>query len=96
MGLEYYKAYVAYMTLTRGATLIDNEDCVKETINKEYWTVKALLDNLLDVPDNTLKFIFLGGAIAFLFVVSLVLFLIYIKRQYKTTDEVEEPFDTIN
>ena len=89
MGEAYHRAYLAYMEITKGGTLINNEECVKGTINKLYWTSKAIIDEIDDVKDNTLKFIFLGVTIGILFLIALFLFLLYIKRQKSAASEIE-------
>ena len=40
MPTSFHKAVVAYMEMTRGQNLFNNTDCVKEVLNKQYWSSK--------------------------------------------------------
>jgi len=34
---EFYKAYIAYIKMTNWASILNNDDCVKSTVNNLYW-----------------------------------------------------------
>eukprot|EP00826_Nyctotherus_ovalis_P038651 TRINITY_DN3633_c0_g2_i14.p1 TRINITY_DN3633_c0_g2~~TRINITY_DN3633_c0_g2_i14.p1 ORF type:complete len:112 (-),score=31.75 TRINITY_DN3633_c0_g2_i14:89-424(-) len=92
MGNDYHRAYVAYMEITRGGAFINNEGCVKDTINRAYWKSRAFLDKP-EPKDNTVKFIILEAAIAVILLAAVVIFIIYVvRRKSETADiEIEEP-----
>jgi hypothetical protein len=87
MSLEFYKAYVAYNDITRGTKFAFNQDCVKKTINKDYWFAH---DKASD--DDESKFglyLFLGIAIGAVFVIAILLLVIYFKRKGEDDEETE-------
>lgn len=91
MGDDYYRAYVAFMEITRGGALVNNEECVKNTINRAYWKSRELL-NGPEPKDNTVKFIILGAAIVVILLAAVVIFIIYVVRRKSETasTEIEE------
>jgi hypothetical protein len=92
MGIDYYKAYVAHMKLTRNPTLIDNPKCVKETINTMFWKAEAAITKYNESADQT-KYIILAIATGVIFILSLTLFTIYFKG--KSNRETEETIETL-
>ncbi len=73
--------------MTRGAIFIDNEDCVKNVINKLYWDSMAAIKKEEESEENTGKYVFLAIAIIVVFLVALTLFIIYFKRQREAQGE---------
>ena len=94
MGLEFFRAYVVYMEMTKGVMLRDNMDCVKEIINKDYWEAKKEVDKADNVKDNKVKFIILAIVILAMFAIALVLFICYIIKQRKSKEEDDTIIDT--
>jgi len=91
MGDDFYKAYVAYMKAMRGASFLNNEDCVKKIINKVYWdSVDALKkEEDDDDEDSAAKYVFLAVAIIVVFITALILFIIYFKKRREEAGEGE-------
>jgi len=90
MGIDYYKAYVAYMRLTSEPLLMDNPQCVKKIVNTMYWEAIAAIDK--DKEDNQIKYIILAVAIGVVFILSLALFTVYFRRKSSVeSKETTEP-----
>lgn len=81
MGSSFYKAYVSYTRLTRGAILVNNEDCVKKVVNKLYWDSWDEVKKTEGDAEGQGKYIFLAVAIVVVFITALVLLTLYYKRQ---------------
>ena len=43
MPNEFYKAFIAYGNMTRWTDYLENPDCVKQTINSQYWKAITLV-----------------------------------------------------
>jgi len=37
LSTEFYKAYIAYTKMTNWASILNNDECVKSTVNNLYW-----------------------------------------------------------
>lgn len=89
MPKEFYQAYIAYMNVTRGVNYLDNLECVKKTINLEYWT---FFDKAADEDESRFGlYLFLGIAIGAVFVIAILLLVIYLKRKGDDDEETTEP-----
>lgn len=87
MSQEFYKAYVAYLDLTTGPKFMFNQDCVKQTINKDYfYAVNQIAD---DDESRFGLYLFLGIAIGAVFVIAILLLVIYFKRKGEDDDDTE-------
>ena len=81
------------MELSRGPVFQENEQCVKDTINKMYWDAMDSIKKE-EGDGNTGKYLFLGIAIVVMFAVALTLFVIYFKRQREDQAETTEGLTT--
>ncbi len=82
MDPTYYKAYIAYMKAFRGAIYMENEECVKNVINKAYWDSMAQVNEEEESSeDHAMRYYILAASIVLVFVVALVLFHCYYKSQ---------------
>lgn len=86
LPIEYYKAYMTYMKLTNWAALIDNQPCVKATVNRLYWDADKKV-NGDGGGSSTNIFIYVGiGAGALVLVAAVVVIIICWRRRHKSED----------
>ena len=71
-----------------GTKFLFNQECVKQTINKDYWyAVKQAED---DDESRFGLYLFLGIAIGAVFVIAILLLVIYFKRKGEDDEETTE------
>lgn len=85
LGSDYYKAYIAYIKLTQWASILDNPEHVKYSMNKLYWNAVDKTTGKSDDTTNYLLFIILS-AVAVVLVVAVVLIIICIRRKRNSED----------
>ena len=87
MPVEYFKAYIAYMNMTKGYSFQDNPECVKKMINKVYWKGIEILNDVEDVGESNVVVILC--IVAGVFVVAIVLFIMYFRTSGHKENEEE-------
>ena len=78
MEQNFFKAFVQYNNMVKGAAFFANEECVKKVINSDYWFAKEKIDEGDD--DKFGLYLFLGIAIGAVVVIGILLLVIYLKR----------------
>ena len=93
MDEDYYDAFLSYNKMARWNVFFNNSDCVKKTINSEYWDVVTALENLDDGDDKFGLYLFLGVAIGAVVIIAVLLLVIYLKKNSSDEEETtgEEP-----
>ena len=89
MGEDYYKALVTYTKMTRWVSVHNNTECVKKTLNSEYWSSYDMINGADDDEDKFGLYLFLGIAIGAVVVIGALLLVIYLKR--RKGDDQDEP-----
>ena len=90
MGDDYYNAVVIYTKMTKWVAVFNNTDCVKKTLNSEYWDAFDAI-SIDEDEDKFGLYLFLGIAIGAVVVIGALLLVIYLKRR---KSEDDEPTDT--
>lgn len=86
LSTGYYRAYMTYMKMTNWAALLENEPCVKSTINKLYWDADEKV-NGGGGGSSTNIFIYVGiGAGALVVAAVVVVIVICCKRKRDSGD----------
>ena len=90
MPIEFHKAYLAYKRMTSYAAYLDNSECVKKTINYQYWTSVNITQNAEEDEGTRAGIIvFLTIAVIAVAILLVVVIVVYFKREAKK--EEDEP-----
>ena len=71
LSIDYYKAYITYVKMTNWASIHENEDCVKSTINRLYWEAVKKVE--AEEDESQILFYLLIGAGAAVLLAGIVL-----------------------
>jgi len=86
MSMEFHKAYVSYLNVTRGAYFVNNSQCIKDTVHHNYW---AALTYSLEVMEITELYINLAISIVCTVTAIIIVVIIFIKKaKYETDDDL--------
>ncbi len=80
MSEDYLNAVLTYTKMTKWVAIHKNDECVKKTINSEYYDAFDAL-NSDDDEDKFGLYLFLGIAIGAVVVIGALLLVIYLKRR---------------
>jgi len=84
MGNAFYRAYIAHEKINRYAKLIDNPDCVKEVLNKDYWDAEKYLTSE-DDAESPIKYYILIAIAGVVLIIALALFTLWYCKKRKTS-----------
>jgi hypothetical protein len=91
MTLAFYKAYIAYTEITKGASLYNNNKCLIEGPNSLYWIAKGLAVEEKKGGVPFYVWILIGSAVILIFVAIVAYFMCCKGEEEETEDKSDTP-----
>ncbi len=90
MPTGFFAAYVAFMNATRSSVYLGNSDCVRATLNSQYWKAMEKLAPTEVAGSRTGIILFIVAALVLVAALSVAFFVVYCKKQANTTEGEDE------